>query len=274
MGGCEAASERQSAWSMREHATHSTKRQAAKSQDGHAGLKVQLIRRSLITAIHYDCVVTTDVPTSPIPADAELPLIPHPAFVPPCPEIAGARDVSVKLARIREDFRVALIYLAAVLIDSVSPAALNGGVVGNSPAIHVATLRFAYSIVMWSRASFYDLQLALFYMIRWNLSAKSPPHIRFLATLLLAFKYLHDRAPPLPAWARAAGVPTATLVDAERAAVIALVGTLHINPAAPRGGDGGFGKFCIVAAGRAKKIAGVEGRVEEVRREWVGEGGY
>ncbi|KAI9325574.1 hypothetical protein DFJ73DRAFT_912799 [Zopfochytrium polystomum] len=193
--------------------------------------------------------------------------------------------------------------LAAATVDRCFPALQPAP----SPSgCHIDTHKFIAVVVRQAQLTYFDLQLALFYCVRWaarslsgrlptpqpptaeatTTAAASPTHpgkTFFLACLVLASKYLHDFPRSIKDWSRIAQVPAKALVDAERAALMGLGFTLHVGSMVEVGGgssDGGaaaaFSEFCVrslkvgarLACGFRRAAAGVVGkRVREAGDE-------
>ncbi|KAI9354833.1 hypothetical protein DFJ73DRAFT_775645 [Zopfochytrium polystomum] len=253
---------------------------------------------------------------------------------------------------------------AAAAHDPRQPPALRQ----HPPPPSATTQRFIFDLVMRSRSSFYDVQLALFYLGRYRArtrraaavaaaaasspstdpttaqpsphcleprlrpptpppdfpcspkpsSAAPPPQLRppppppppppprlaFLASLVLAWKHLHDDPPHARAWSRMSGEPAARINAAERAVLAAIGYRLHVDVGVGvgvgGGGGQGFAAFCgaavQIAMGLARSLVVVLEEGEEVssgsgvccskgdgheedagiveKRKWGDDGGY
>ncbi|KAI9325573.1 hypothetical protein DFJ73DRAFT_801884 [Zopfochytrium polystomum] len=191
--------------------------------------------------------------------------------IPPPPEETGRTDSNAdnSLPTIRRDFRRALIFVAAATVDGDFSSSPHGPL---RERASVATLRFVHDVVRRSQSTFFDLQLAVFYYIRYRLrsNAASPTptpttHTAFLACLILAHKFLHDRTICLSWWSARSGVSPRAATAAERAVLIALDHALFVPVGGGGSGGGGVGsshaagfeQFCGIAVGTAMRIAGV-----------------
>ncbi|KAJ1553267.1 hypothetical protein HK405_008436, partial [Cladochytrium tenue] len=160
----------------------------------------------------------------------------------------------------RTDIVNSLIQIAAVIVDYVwlGSAAAPSAVPAPGTAAHNASLArstlatriFIHELLRRSGSSFYDLQLALFYLVRLRTTTANPsnvvsgdeeqqrwtrappvtsdPRRAFLACLMLACKYLDDLPRTARSWSRLAGVPLWQVNRLERDALLAIGHALHV----------------------------------------------